>query len=922
MGTRVAREVDVAGLPFDDAEAITTGMADGLSQLPDADARLTAIDPTRNVVLEASAGTGKTRVLVDRYLKLLQAGVDPSNILAITFTRKSAAEMRQRILDRLRQDASASKAGLVRWRELRDRLGEIAISTIDAFCLSLLREFPLEAGVDPAFELADDTEAPRLAEESLDHTLRVARRLARRDRDVSLLFAQLGEARLRVGLGSLLARRAMAADVLSRFLAGAPPDLTAEVASTRLADRLRDTLVGVRGGLATFLADGPVGHPRFIVVARDIAALGRRDLTEPGAIRAATDHVQTHFLTQDGKPRQRLAPCYRREHSVSEDAWKRHREQVVSLAAAVHDCVRSFRRDLNAVLARGLHRVFRVACREYRRTLDRHGVLDFGEVLARAVSLVGEMDEFARSRFRLESRYRHVLVDEFQDTSRQQWQLVSLLIRSWAEGAGAAEDRLPPSIFIVGDRKQSIYGFRDADPRVLAIAGREIAELRGGDAPDRAIVKSFRAVPGLLGFTNELFDVMQKTDRPDAFTYDPSERFPDAAIDRSGALGIVAADTPESCAAIVSEEIEELLASGSVRDRQSGNTRAVRPSDIAILFRSRESHREFFQALDERGVPAYVYKGLGFFDAQEIKDVLAVIKYLADPASNLRAAAFLRTRLVRLSDPALLALRQDLASRLLRAESWPETLDPEDRRVLERLGAALPRWVSLVDRIPPSELLDTVLRESAYRFETLGSGRAQARENLKKLRSLVRRLQNRGYATLVGIAEHLDRLSLGDESNAIVDAVEAVSLMTVHAAKGLEFPVVFIVNLSRGTGTRRSPVRIAIFGDTGRPSVSIGGFQSEADEEEQARDREETKRLLYVAVTRARDRVYLASALKDGELRPVRGSLGDVLPRSLRDVFARARERRPGDTVEWLPEPGKEPQVFRVAGRRRALVGQ
>jgi ATP-dependent helicase/nuclease subunit A len=903
-------------LPFD-GEAIATGMAEMVSHLPDADARRSAVDPTRNVVLEASAGTGKTRVLVDRYLNLLQAGVDPSNILAITFTRKAAAEMRQRILDRLHRDASASKAGLVRWRELRDRRGEIAISTIDAFCLSLLREFPLEAGVDPAFEMADDTEAPRLVEESLDHTLRVARRLARRDPDVAMLFAQLGETRLRVGLGTLLARRAVAADVLSRFLAGAPSNLTAEVASTRLADRLRDTLVGVRGGLAAFLADGPVGHARFVIVARDIAALCRRELTEPGAIRAAADHVQTHFLTQDGKPRQRIAPLYRREHCVSEDAWKRHREQVVSLAGAVHECVRSFRRDLNAVLARGVHRVFRVAFREYRRTLERHGVLDFGEVLDRAVSLLSEMDEFARSRFRLESRYQHVLVDEFQDTSRQQWQLVSLLIRSWAEGAGAAEDRLPPSIFVVGDRKQSIYGFRDADPSVLAVAGRQIAELRDGDAPARAIVKSFRAVPGLLAFTNELFDVIQKTGRPDAFTYDPSERFPEAAIDRSDALGIVAADTPETCAAIVSQEIEALLAAGSVRDRQTGEARAIRPSDIAILFRSRESHREFFHALDERGIPAYVYKGLGFFDAEEIKDLVAVIKYLADPTSNLRAAAFLRTRLVRLSDPALSALRPDLASRLLRADTWPETLDPEDRRVLERLGAGLPRWIALVDRIPPSELVDTVLRESAYGFELGGSGRTQARENLKKLRSLVRRLQNRGYATIVGIAEHLDRLSLGDESNAIVDAVEAVNLMTVHAAKGLEFPIVFVVNLSRGTGTRRSPVRIAVLGDSGRPSVSIGAFHSEADEDEQARDREETKRLLYVAVTRARDRVYLVTALKDGEYRPIRGSLGDVLPLSLRDVFARAGQRRPGDTVEWIPEPGKEPHVFRVGGAAR-----
>ena len=132
-------------------------------ELPDNAARRFAVDPTRNVVLEASAGTGKTRVLVERYVNLLRAGIDPDHILAITFTRKAAAEMRQRIVDRLNDASRTSQLDMARWRELKDRLGDIAISTIDAFCLSLLREFPLEADVDPAFELAADTDSDRVA---------------------------------------------------------------------------------------------------------------------------------------------------------------------------------------------------------------------------------------------------------------------------------------------------------------------------------------------------------------------------------------------------------------------------------------------------------------------------------------------------------------------------------------------------------------------------------------------------------------------------------------------------------------------------------------------------------------------------------------------------------------------------------------
>src|SRR6185503_14476060 len=128
--------------------------------LPDAAARRHAVDPSLNIVLEASAGTGKTRVLVERYVNLLRAGVEPDHILAVTFTRKAAAEMRQRIVDRLKEASRLSEFDAARWRELKERLGDIAVSTIDAFCLSLLREFPLEADVDPGFDLADDTEAP------------------------------------------------------------------------------------------------------------------------------------------------------------------------------------------------------------------------------------------------------------------------------------------------------------------------------------------------------------------------------------------------------------------------------------------------------------------------------------------------------------------------------------------------------------------------------------------------------------------------------------------------------------------------------------------------------------------------------------------------------------------------------------------
>ena len=186
---------------------------------PDQAARDFAVDPANDVVLEASAGTGKTRVLVDRYVRLIEAGVDPRHILAMTFTRKAAAEMRDRVLALLRRRAVEGGLDPARWRDLRDRAGDIQISTIDAFCFGLLREFPLEAGVDPGFDIADETEMARFANEALDLTLRAARGLVIDDETVRLLFTRVKLPVLRDAIASLLDRRQVALPAVAHFVA-------------------------------------------------------------------------------------------------------------------------------------------------------------------------------------------------------------------------------------------------------------------------------------------------------------------------------------------------------------------------------------------------------------------------------------------------------------------------------------------------------------------------------------------------------------------------------------------------------------------------------------------------------------------------------------------------------------------------------
>jgi ATP-dependent helicase/nuclease subunit A len=878
---------------------------DSVSTPPDsdADARRFAQDPRHNVVLEASAGTGKTTVLVTRYVNLLMRGVDPANILAITFTRKAAAEMRERILRDLRRAAELNTFDRGRWVALRDQLADIQISTIDAFCLSLLREFPLEADLDPGFAMADETEVPRLIDQALDKSLAIFVGLAKREPDLALVLAQLGIARTREGLASLLDRRLVAWDVLDRFLARGPSDLTAGAICRRAVDGLIDLFHSLPGGLERFLADGPVEHPRYQMLARDLRRLEAFRGTDDAAVRGLIDRMSAHFLKGDGKRRStdRIHP-YTNDHYPSPDRGKRHRVAALQLSEPIENLARAFSRDLNAVLARGIRRMFSIALAQYRIALNERSVLDFSDVLERAVDLLGRMDEFSQSRYRLEGRYHHVLVDEFQDTSRKQWELVSLLVKAWGEGLGLASN---PSIFIVGDRKQSIYRFRDAEVAVLQEAGRFIEGLSPGSSGRRSITRSFRAVPELLAFVNELFGEMGRgAQRADDFKYDDGDRFPiETASDRHGpVLGMAVADDPLVCASAVADEIARVLREESVRDKQTGISREVRPGDIAILFRSRASHREFEDALEARGIPTYVYKGLGFFDADEIKDMSALIRYLANPSSDLRAAAFLRSRFVRLSDVSLGVLAPRLAQAIVDPEPPPglAALLDDDRLALEHARAHVPGWIQQVDRVPPADLLESILPEVAYAYELRGPRRQQAWENLKKMRALVRRIQNRGYATLARIADHLDALTAGDESNAVLEALDAVNLMTVHASKGLEYPVVFVVNLAKGASGPPKPVRVS------GEDVSVGPFVSATDEEEKAREREETKRLLYVALTRARDRLYLGSVLKEGRLAPGRGSLAEVLPESVKAVFARAASPPQSlDSLEWTAESGR-----------------
>ena len=673
-----------------------------------------------------------------------------------------------------RRRAGCREFDAARWRDLKERLGDIAD-------LDHRRVLPVAA----ARVSARSRRRSRLRPRGRHRGAAAGRRVARSGApDLPRRRAR----RRRCGAGVRAARRAAAAQrhrgaarpAAGRAARAAPVpaegparpdgrDRRAATAAARLRERVRRRArrprrvprTTARRAIRSSRCWRTTSRRAALHAARvrDLGSSTRRE--EQAAFRALIDRLRAYFLTQDGQPRGervRRHRLHRRRTATADDAWKRHRADGGARSRRwSREAIRAFRRDLNVVMSRGVWRIFAVALQQYQRTLEAHALLDFSGVLERAVKLLKDMDEFAESRFRLEARYRHVLVDEFQDTSRAQWELVAQLVRSWGEGFGAASDALPPSIFIVGDRKQSIYGFRDADVAVLDEAA-DVHRARCGRTASRG--RRFRSASGRRrrSWRSSTMCSRRSSRRgagaargatrsgmATAIGFRSTRR--DTAAERwTRRTDVRAADATDD--AVELHRRRHRAGGGGARRRRSRPPAVGRdrprprrpasaappaPADVAILFRSRDSHREFEAALERRGVPTYVYKGLGFFDADEVQDAVALLRYLADPLSDLRAATLLRSRIVRLSDAAVARLGAEDA-RTPSSSPTPLPAAAAARRRRSRacsieLRRAVPRWLSWVDRLTPSELLDAVLRETRVRVRARAAraGRRRAR---------------------------------------------------------------------------------------------------------------------------------------------------------------------------------------------------
>ena len=840
-----------------------------------------------DLAVSAGAGSGKTRVLVERYVQLLRDCSIPQ-IAAVTFTEAAAAEMRERVRREVMSDPALEQH--------RALLDETAIGTVHSLGLRLLREHPVEAGLDPAAAVLADDEAELLRRAACIEAIDAA--------------AEAGGGRTAALLG------------LGVYHAGLQlPRMVAQ----------RDA---VESGFAAMGEDSE-GWPAYVR-----ATIEARYGPRQGAMRRQAEEIAWQIRRDIGAVSDKLAEVARAVlgplHEASEaDVWEdfaallgeaRSRTNLQSggnapAAVSVKDAMRELREVNNEaqrlpawnehdaqaleVLA-GLRALFEDAVRRYEAAKQAQGALDYLDLELGAVALLRDHPAVAAA---VRERFRHLMVDESQDINPVQAELIELI--AGGDGGGPR-----PALFLVGDARQSIYRFRGADVHRFTEL-QDLVASRG--RPLLPLSRSFRSHDDLVGRINELFGEVFAGTALDLAALPPMTGRPADAPGEGPYLtlqpvagGASDHDRRRVEADAVAGEIAGLLAEGRpVWDRDDDRMRPARPGDIAILLRRFSNVHVFQQALDTHRVPAATPSGTGFFTRQEVLDCINLLRWLAEPQDELALSGVLRSPFFALADDTLLALR-DRGWLTQALGDPPEEVTGDDRARCAHAAATLAELRRAAASLPADALLELALERSAFEASWAPlAGGEQARANIRKLLRIVRTLAGHPLSEVVTYLEQRRDDLDPREGPATLDRPDAVQLMTVHGAKGLEFPIVFVPEAHLASirswdavrWSREDGVSVTLKpdeDDTTRPRPGFYAHLARRDEEE---DAEEHRRLFYVAATRAGDYLYISGdesrrgggwlhealdAHEDGALRGI--ELREPLPP---DTTALARRQAP-----------------------------
>ncbi len=835
--------------------------------VPDQDSReRIATDLGRTLFVEAGAGSGKTSALVARVVALVRTGVaELANIAAITFTDKAAADLRDRVRRALEDAAATDPSGDAagRCRSAVEALDGAAFGTLHSFARRILSEHPVEAGLPPRIEVLDEVASgveferrwgtfldTLLADASLERTI------------LALLACGVKAAALR--------QLAQAFDDNWDLVDERVPETAAEPPSAHAM--LAPALAGIDQVIAW---QGACREPGDKLYGRldEIARYVQR-------LRSFDDEVELlEALASSNRPTFKVG-----NHGKKEN-WDLDLSQFRAQVSAAAGPLSDLASEVSGACARRLAcaiRGFTLGAANERRAAGR---LEFHDLLVLARRLLRDPVHGPAVRAQLHARYQRVLLDEFQDTDPIQIELAVRIAaaapceessgsKPWPEVAVA-----PGHLFVVGDPKQSIYRFRRADIEVYLLAQRCFA-LEGAGAVE--LSTNFRTNAGVIGWVNQVFASLMaespgsdapSTPRPE---YRPLSTVRDlppvgAAVSVLGRnahpAGTTAAEVRAAEAAQVAAVVANAIHEGwSVGDRYSPRGwRPARFSDVAVLVPARTSLPFLEDAFDRASIAFRTESGSLVYATRAVRDLLMVLRAISDPSDHLRIVSALRTPLMGCGDDDLFRFKVQCQGRWSFLDTQPDTV-PFDNPV--RSGLAYFR--SIYDQRywkAPSELLDQVARDRRA-FE-LGFSDRRARDVWRRLRFVIDQARSWSEATGGNLRQYLTWVERqSGEGVRVTESVlpetddDAVRIMTIHGAKGLEFPITIVSGMSSAPGGARASVQV-VFPPAGPPGYRFGTavktqeFTGRLSVEEQM-DRDERIRLLYVACTRARDHLVVS----------------------------------------------------------------
>ncbi len=790
-----------------------------MSLYPLNEQQLAAVEATGEVFVSAGAGTGKTAVLVERVVRaVLERGLDVDSILVITYTRRAAGELRTRIR------AALAERGR---HDLARELDGAWISTIHGFCNRLLKAYPLAAGLDPRFRELDDAQAAVIRSEAFGAAL--AEFLSSGDPQRLELLATYGSAGLR------------------RML-------TTVYETLRAAGREIDLAVAPRPELGDRVDE-------LHVAARSLAA--DPDATDAQR-RAATELLA--LLEKDTRP----------DRLMSLGGFKARGDR----AAAYGDALAAVEQAaLDEAAARDralLQELLDAFAAKYAEAKARESALDFEDLQLEARNLLRSQTEI---REREQLRFREILVDEFQDTNALQTEIIELLRHAGSGGGQAAPaQREDPGavgagwpdteLFFVGDEFQSIYGFRHADVEVFR-------ERRAAAKTLLSLTDNYRSRPEVLAAVNHLFGSHFGSEFQELTA---AVEFPDPVFGHPVELLVTDKesykDTPvhwrRGEARAVARRVRELVDAGTAT-----------PGEIVLLFAAGTDAEWYEQELRRVGLPTYRATGKGYFGQQQVVDMLQYLRLLQNRYDDEALLAVLASPFVGVSNDALALIRRAATRRPLFGgieHALPPGLAARDERLLRAFRQRYDRLVAAMPRLSLERLCEQLVAEHDYDLAVLAQWDGRRRyANMRKLARLARSYEElrgpdvEGFVRFVAEQEAVGAHQL--EAVAEEEGADAVRLLTIHAAKGLEFKVVIVADAGRDR-VAPSPDEILALPD-GRFGFRVadpvttkrrGAFDYEAVKEaRQEAEQAERLRLYYVAMTRARERLIVSGSVDFGK---------------------------------------------------------